>query len=447
MRRLLVSPASHAVHHSTDAREYNANYGRVFSFWDVLFGTFAARHQTARRYGVEGMDVPDSLTAQFIHPFRVLLKDGRMSPKWFFVMAFLVLAGVASAQPVDFGDAPNSYLTTMAANGPRHTVLAGFSLGATVDAEADGQPDAFALGDGADEDGVILPGGGFKACLTQPVLVTLTNSAAMATPKLDAWIDWDGDGQFNDPRDRVATGLALVAGANAVNVNVPCDAKSVETFTRFRLSSTGVALPTGLAANGEVEDYIWIVSGLDFGDAPDPTYPTLLASDGARHSVLAFVNPTLGTTIDTEGNGQPSTGATGDGADEDGVTFPAPLVPGTQGSITLRTGAVGGNVSCWIDFNRNGSWADGGENVVNNVALGAGANQTFNFPVPPASVPGLSYARCRITSAPFIGFSGVAADGEVEDHAVTILAAIPALGVYALVALAAMMGFIALRRL
>src|SRR6185295_3009446 len=55
---------------------------------------------------------------------------------------------------VDFGDAPDSYGTTLAAGGPFHTVVAGFSLGATEDSEADGQPSAGANGDGADEDGV-----------------------------------------------------------------------------------------------------------------------------------------------------------------------------------------------------------------------------------------------------------------------------------------------------
>ena len=34
--------------------------------------------------------------------------------------------------------------------------------------------------------------------------------------------------------------------------------------------------------------------------------PTLLASNGARHVVLPSGNPTLGTAVDTEANGQPS---------------------------------------------------------------------------------------------------------------------------------------------
>lgn len=72
LRRLLVSPAFHSMHHSADPREYNGNYGRVFSVWDALFGTFVHADQPARRQGVEGMVVPETLTAQFIHPFRIL---------------------------------------------------------------------------------------------------------------------------------------------------------------------------------------------------------------------------------------------------------------------------------------------------------------------------------------------------------------------------------------
>jgi sterol desaturase/sphingolipid hydroxylase (fatty acid hydroxylase superfamily) len=72
VRRLLVSPAFHSMHHSVDPRQYNGNYGRVFSLWDALFGTFVHADEPARRQGVEGMVVPETLAAQFIHPFRLL---------------------------------------------------------------------------------------------------------------------------------------------------------------------------------------------------------------------------------------------------------------------------------------------------------------------------------------------------------------------------------------
>ncbi len=43
---------------------------------------------------------------------------------------------------------------------------------------------------------------------------------------------------------------------------------------------------------------------LDFGDAPDPSYPTLLGSDGARHVIVAGLH--LGGGPDSEADGQPT---------------------------------------------------------------------------------------------------------------------------------------------
>lgn len=333
---------------------------------------------------------------------------------------------------VDFGDAPDTYGTLVASNGPNHGTVAGFSLGATVDSEPQGQPSVGATGDGADEDGVVLPSS-LIACSAQNVTVTLTNTAGIATPLLDAWIDFDGDGAFGDPRDRIATGLALAAGANVVPVNVPCDAASVATYARFRLSSTGVAGPGGPALDGEVEDWAITSQGLDFGDAPDPTYPTLLASNGARHAVLPAANPTLGSIVDTEANGQPNAGLTGDDAagsdDEDGVVFPAVLVPGTDGTIQLTAGSTGGTVNCWIDFDRDGSWLDAGEQVVTDLAMTAGSVMARTFFVPVGSPQGSAPSRCRISSMSGLGVTGAAPDGEIEDHPAPIGAEAPEIGV------------------
>jgi uncharacterized repeat protein (TIGR01451 family) len=334
---------------------------------------------------------------------------------------------------VDFGDAPDSYGTTLANGGPNHRVVAGFSLGATEDSEAQGQPSVDALGDGADEDGVSLPNAGMlTACSSDSISVSLTNTAAIATPLLDAWIDFDGDGAFNDPRDRIATGLALVSGANTVTVNVPCDARSAFSYARFRLSSAGVAGSGGQATDGEVEDWAVTVKGLDFGDAPDPTYPTLLASNGARHQVLPAGNPTLGSIVDTEADGQPNAGLTGDDAsvsdDEDGVSYPGDLIPGANGTIVLTGGGTGGVVSCWIDFNRDGDWGDAGEAVVVDLTLGAGTTLSPTFPVPVGSPQGSSPSRCRISSTPGLGVTGLAVDGEVEDHPAPIGVEDPRIG-------------------
>lgn len=41
--RLITVPALHRVHHSTERREHDRNFGFVFSIWDRMFGTFSER--------------------------------------------------------------------------------------------------------------------------------------------------------------------------------------------------------------------------------------------------------------------------------------------------------------------------------------------------------------------------------------------------------------------
>lgn len=73
LRRVVVSPLLHRFHHSADEREYNGNFGRVFSLWDVIFGTYVHADTNApERQGVDGMVIAETLTAQFFHPVRYL---------------------------------------------------------------------------------------------------------------------------------------------------------------------------------------------------------------------------------------------------------------------------------------------------------------------------------------------------------------------------------------
>ncbi len=341
-----------------------------------------------------------------------------------------------AVRAVDFGDAPDSYGTTLAAGGANHGIVTGFSLGATIDGELDGQPSTGANGDGADEDGVTFPGTMpmVTACEPTSLTITLTNAAGITVPLLDAWIDFDGDGTFGTPRDRIATALPLVAGANTLTFTPPCDARSVASYARFRLSSTSVPAATGPGDDGEVEDYAVTVKGLDFGDAPGPTYPVLLASNGARHAVLPAGNPTLGSVVDTEADGQPSASHNGDDTngspdDEDGVAFPAVLIPGTTGSVQITTGTAGGNLSAWIDFNNDGDWNDTGEQVLADVAVGAGAAVTLGFPVPVGALAGTACARFRLSTQTGLGVTGLAVDGEVEDHLAPVGVEQPSVGV------------------
>ena len=154
---------------------------------------------------------------------------------------------------IDFGDAPEVYTTLLGSDGARHTISAGFFLGAAVDADPNGQPTATANGDDADgnndEDGVV-----FTSALVPGMNATLDITAS-AAGLLDAWIDWAADDNFTSPSDQVFASEPLVAGINTLTIPIPPTAELGATFGRFRFSTAGGLSSTGLANDGEVEDY------------------------------------------------------------------------------------------------------------------------------------------------------------------------------------------------
>ncbi len=166
----------------------------------------------------------------------------------------------------DYGDAPDpTFPTTIGSLGAVHVLGSGVYLGACVDADLDGQPTADALGDdlavgtatfgscatvGDDEDGVT-----FGGLMVQGSGVSV-NVVANEACTLSAWIDFNRDGDWNDPDDDLfAGGLVLSAGANLLAVNVPLAASAGTTFARFRCTTDGEVSATGRAEDGEVEDY------------------------------------------------------------------------------------------------------------------------------------------------------------------------------------------------
>ena len=101
-------------------------------------------------------------------------------------------------------------------------------------------------------------------------------------------------------------------------------------------------------------------------------------------------NPTLGLTEDAEADGQPNATATGDGSDEDGVTFLSSLLAnptaGTMASVTVNVTGASGKLDAFVDFNRDGDWTDPGEEIFTDVPLALG-NNTLSFTVPAGAVP------------------------------------------------------------
>ncbi|MCH8046341.1 MAG: VCBS repeat-containing protein, partial [Planctomycetes bacterium] len=327
---------------------------------------------------------------------------------------------------LDYGDAPAPYPTLSSDDGPFHVAI-GPTIGTLRDAEIDGQPTDRADGDGSGEDGVKF-GPMIVGRVDARVTVDVRNAPAGAL--LDAWIDFDGDGNWSSLTDHVVEGHIVHDGINTILFGVPLTAQVGMTFARFRLRTTGDLSPTGPAADGEVEDYLINVlpaQPWDFGDAPAP-YPTRLSDQGAFHEA---VGPTLGAVRDVENDGQPSAAADGDGEDDDAVTFSAIRVGqlGAAVTVNVRNAPSGARVDAWIDFNRDGTWGGPGEQIFDGVSVDNGDNALL-FDVPSWAVDGSTFARVRLSTAGDLGIGGYAADGEVEDYLITINPPVAARGLF-----------------
>jgi hypothetical protein len=209
--------------------------------------------------------------------------------------------------------------------------------------------------------------------------------------------------------------------------------------------------PTGHGPAGDTFDNLTIDLGfqpgtgfqlLDFGDLPN-SYSTLLANDGPRHTLTP--NLYLGACVDSEANGQPDPGAlaTGDNTnllgtptvtygscgpsgDEDGVARDMSYKWTPGATVQLNVTVEGeGELACWIDWNGDGNFGDGGTGDADEFINFGSSTGVVNVTIPNTHVAGTTlYTRCRLfpteqapggslTQDDYIGF---APGGEVEDY-------------------------------
>lgn len=236
---------------------------------------------------------------------------------------------------IDFGDAPASYGTLLADDGPRHNVgaVASIRLGSVfTDGELDAFSGATATGDDsdstADED---LPVSLKTICtsfagsdITWKLPVTNTSGN---TAKLYMWIDFNQNGSF----DAAELDTALVPnGADSVDItfSVPPGITAGNYYSRFRITTYNIMnLPTGAASNGEVEDHLITVINCMPDISVIKSVDTVLDLDGngideGDQIVYSF-------TVTNTGN-----------MDLTGVTISDTLITITEGPIDLPVGAI-----------------------------------------------------------------------------------------------------------
>jgi hypothetical protein len=250
-----------------------------------------------------------------------------------------------------------------------------------------------------------ITSGGYNLATDTSCNLTAQTDRPPADPKLAPLGEYDGASiQTHD----LLEGSPAFDTGNCSNNTVTSDAR-------------GVSRPQGQGCDIGAHEDLGVIP-YDYGDAPDPSYPTLQASNGARHGLLN--NLKLGATVDSEATGQPSANALGDdtaGDDEDGVALPAELFV-CQATTVNVTAAAAGRLFAWIDWNDDGDWADANERIVNGAQLAAGV-QPITVSVPcGATLTDATFARFRLTSAVKLDATGrgQALDGEVEDYQIAL---------------------------
>ncbi len=161
------------------------------------------------------------------------------------------LAAIEVSDDVDFGDAPDSYGTSIESAGARHGITTLY-LGSHVDPESTSY--TYPLSDDTsdasnDDDGVNFATGlevGESAILS----IEVTGSGGY----LNGWIDWDLDGEF-DNDEQVISAVPVANGYSTYYITVPAWATAGDSWSRFRISSVQNLGPTGGVSDGEVEDY------------------------------------------------------------------------------------------------------------------------------------------------------------------------------------------------
>ncbi len=192
---------------------------------------------------------------------------------------------------------------------------------------------------------------------------------------------------------------------------LPATVNIVLASGRYYVSvdGTGAGLPASTGYSEYASLGIYTISGFI------PPYCTAAGGTSLEH----IANVTLGSINNTSGS---------NGGYADFTALSTALIRGGSRTISLRAGftstAYAEKWAVWIDYNRDGDFADAGEQVVTTTSSGAAA-VTATFTVPATALLGKTRMRVamRYDTTPIA--CGKYSYGEVEDYSVTILILIP----------------------
>jgi len=92
LEHILISPAQHQIHHSSDVKHHDCNYGEIFAIWDWMFGTlYVPDGYEDLNYGLadgDGNIIPqkhptlrDAMIGPFVEVWEEILKGTSKDPE------------------------------------------------------------------------------------------------------------------------------------------------------------------------------------------------------------------------------------------------------------------------------------------------------------------------------------------------------------------------------
>ena len=246
----------------------------------------------------------------------------------------------------------------------------------------------------------------------------------------------DGSGNYTFPNlpdgDYV---ISTSTGSPPLNIaTMTTDSSDVPGTVATSASGVRQTVTIGGASVTDL-DFAFELDDVDFGDLPD-SYNTLVTADpqapnGPHHLIPASPNLYLGATPpDAENDGIPTSDASGDGADEDGVALSTDaggywitMTDGSSNDFGQLDVTVNGSgwLVVYMDFNNDGDFTDAGEVAYSAAITGTGSVQNIWVDIPDGvtSYTNLNYRVRLLPSEPLfpqLAYVGLATDGEVEDY-------------------------------
>ncbi|MCM4154352.1 hypothetical protein DHD05_22440 [Arenibacter sp. N53] len=212
---------------------------------------------------------------------------------------------------------------------------------------------------GDDEDGVTSGGvdlDGQLLTLGQTKTIDInTNGSGV----LNAWIDFNRDGDFDDAGEKIASDIAPSGGNITLNVLVPLSSNVGTSYARFRFSSeTGLPPGNSEAADGEVEDYQLII----YDPTVCPPGSTIVEDTSITHVFAS------GVIVDDSVNNQNNALGNDDGTnarfndEDDELVLEMGESINSGDSVTVN-GENGDDFDIWISSSATGPWTRVGNNA------------------------------------------------------------------------------------